>query len=205
MTNRLAIILALATTAYGQEVSAISAVGPTKPVATVAPLSVASPGRKTWFSKRIGDNVFVGGRPTERAIKYLGEEGFKSIITLGTGSPAGTFGDAAVPSSADEATLAFDSGLDVIVVEIKGDPSNPSDFPTAVSTSFADFKAKLAAAPRPTYVHDDSNGAAAAFFTSLVVLKGDAAKVAAVEEQHRFGWYEPIRCVVFQRRNPRLF
>ena len=185
MTNRLAIILALATTAYGQEVSAISAVGPTKPVATVAPLSVASPGRKTWFSKRIGDNVFVGGRPTERAIKYLGEEGFKSIITLGTVSPAGTFGDAAVPSSADEATLAFDSGLDFITVDLQGDAS---DFPTVVSTAFADFKAKLAAAPRPTYVHDDRNGAAAAFFASLVVLKADAAKVAAVEDQHRFGW-----------------
>jgi hypothetical protein len=187
MNSRLAVILALATAAYGQDA--------VKPVANVAPLAVAFPAKKTWFASIIGDKVFVGGRPTERAVKYLGEEGFKSIITIGSSPDASTFGAAPVPSTADEEKMAFNSGLDFIAIDDSAvaAATSSTDANSAFAAVYANFKAQLETATRPTYVHDDENGAVAALFVSLAVLK-DAAKVAAFEEQHRFGWCEPSCC-----------
>ncbi|XP_025107782.1 uncharacterized protein LOC112572361 [Pomacea canaliculata] len=67
------------------------------------PPGLKSP-RKCWWAKEITPDLHVGGRPTERQIKYAADAGFKSIVSLFTypdDEPTTTFGGDYLPRTSE--------------------------------------------------------------------------------------------------------
>jgi protein tyrosine phosphatase (PTP) superfamily phosphohydrolase (DUF442 family) len=139
------------------------------------------PAMKTWWAKKIDNEVFTGGRPTERAIKYLGEQGYKSIISVYNFDEDAMFGTYLQPKTTTEKMLAEESGMDFHLMDpVAGWPP--------VEDDVARLQTLLEAAKKPVYVHCGT-GLVATLLSSLNRYNFDKDRVLAIEEQFQFGWF----------------
>lgn len=73
--------------------------------------------KKLWWAKPLTEDLFVAGRLTDRQIKYAGEAGFKSIVSLFTyeDDELGDFGGEHVPATNEAKFIAEDlAGLQYV-------------------------------------------------------------------------------------------
>ncbi len=61
--------------------------------------------KKTWWAKHITDDVYTAGRLTETELKYVTEDGFKSIISMFNFSRHAYRGDERIPTSHETARI----------------------------------------------------------------------------------------------------
>lgn len=82
---------------------------------------------------RVGDDVFIGGQPTERALRELSAQGVTTVVNLRSPPEMARV-------SFDEAALVKQLGMEYVYLPMRGTPELPYS-PAAVK-SFADAMAK---------------------------------------------------------------
>ena len=148
-----------------------------------ATLATAFPQKKTWWAKKITNDVYTGGRPTERQIRYLYEEGFKTIVTVFDFDADGKFGDLTQPKTAEEKAMAEAYGDFTIL----SPPATWSPTDGSIISDATNLAKVLETAAKPVYVHCGT-GMVGTLLSSIAVHGKDLAKILAVEEQFQFGW-----------------
>ena len=117
------------------------------------------PPRKTWWTKRVTDELHVAGRLTETQIKYLKEAGFQSVVSLTDGLPRTYLGPGTIdplPSSTEEAKLARDIGLSFTNIGASSDDWFELEYIQIFSSVFGGL-------PKPVLFHDWNGGYASSF------------------------------------------
>ena len=115
---------------FAAEVNAQKLTGP-KPAAVVpAPVALDTTGMFLAKFSRVGDDVFIGGQPTERALRELKAQGVTTVVNLRTPE------EMTRSVSFDEAALVRSLGMTYVYIPMRGNAEYPYS-PDAV-TKFAD-------------------------------------------------------------------
>jgi hypothetical protein len=142
--------------------------------------------RKTWWTREVASGVHTGGLLTERSIKYLGEGGFRTIISIGSAEVEGSFAGQVLPTSARASALAKEANVNFIVLD--------AFRPSALEAHVQALRGLVTSPPvyPRVYVQSPGDGSVATLLALLVVSADKAAaraEVQAAEEQFRFGWF----------------
>jgi uncharacterized protein (TIGR01244 family) len=117
-----ALLLCHPAAALGQRLT-----GPTSTVAPPAPVELDTTGMFQAKFVRVGDDFYIGGQPTERALRELRAQGVTTIVNLRTPEEM----TRNVPF--DEAALARSLGMTYIHIPMRGNAEYPYA-PEAVTT-----------------------------------------------------------------------
>lgn len=112
-------------TALGQRLA-----GPTSTVIPPAPVELDTTGMFQAKFVRVGDDLFIGGQPTERALRDLKAQGVTTIVNLRTPEEM----TRNVPF--DEAALARSLGMTYVYIPMRGNAEYP--YAPAAVTAFTD-------------------------------------------------------------------
>ena len=128
--TRLAAAAVAFLTLCGTDAAAQRLTGP-KPTGVVpAPVALDTTGMFLAKFARVGDDVFIGGQPTERALRELQAQGVTTVVNLRTPE------EMTRTVSFDEAALVRSLGMTYVYIPVRGNPEYPYS-PTAV-TKFAE-------------------------------------------------------------------
>jgi uncharacterized protein (TIGR01244 family) len=117
-------------TLFSADAAAQRLTGP-KPAAVVpAPVALDTTGMFLAKFARVGDDVFIGGQPTERALRELKEQGVTTVVNLRTPE------EMTRNVRFDEAALVRSLGMNYVYIPMRGTPEFPYS-PDAV-TKFAE-------------------------------------------------------------------
>ena len=115
---------------FAAEVNAQKLTGP-KPAAVVpAPVALDTTGMFLAKFARVGDDVFIGGQPTERALRELQAQGVTTVVNLRTPEEM----TRNVPF--DEAALVRSLGMTYVHIPMRGTAEYP--YSPAAVTKFAE-------------------------------------------------------------------
>jgi uncharacterized protein (TIGR01244 family) len=89
----------------------------------------------------VGDDFFIGGQPTEKALRDLGAKGVTTVVNLRMPQEMAQIGF-------DEAALLKELGITYVHIPMRGSPENPYG-PKELDT----FAATLASAPGKVLLH----------------------------------------------------
>jgi uncharacterized protein (TIGR01244 family) len=104
----------------------------TEPVPDPVPLDTTGMFRDTFVS--VGDDMFIAGQPTERALRELRAKGVTTIVNLRMPAEMSA-------SGFDEAALAIDLGIRYVHIPMNGTADNPygpqqlDEFTTAMASA----------------------------------------------------------------------
>ena len=147
--------------------------------------------RKTWWTREVASGVHTGGRLTERSIKYLGEDGFRTVISIGSADVEGSFAGQVLPTSLRAAALAKEANVDFVVLN--------AFKPSSLATHVEALRGSVAMPPvyPRVYVESPGDGSVATLLALLAVTTDKTAariEVENAEQQFRFGWFadEPL-------------
>ena len=118
------------------------------------------PQAKTWWAKKITDDIYVAGRLTEREVKYAVEGGFKTIMANFNFTERGDYGGEPLPTTDEMAAMIIDLSPEatfggVVVL----------DSPWASVRNVEHFNEMMATASRPVLLH-----CGVAFSSTFMVL-----------------------------------
>lgn len=138
-TRRTAVLIALliAMPADAQKIA-----GPNSTGAPPAPVELAISGLFQAKFSKVGDDVFIGGQPTERALRELRAQGVTTVVNLR--SPQEMTRDV----SFDEAALVKSLGMKYVYLPMRG----TADLPYAPQ-AVKDFTAAMKAADGTVLLH----------------------------------------------------
>jgi uncharacterized protein (TIGR01244 family) len=111
-----------------------------KPTAQVpAPVALDTLGMFQARFVKVGDDVFIGGQPTERALRELRAQGVTTVVNLRTPPEMQT----RVPF--DEAALVKELGMQYVYLPMRGTPDFPysPDAVKAFTAAMTDAKGKV--------------------------------------------------------------
>lgn len=112
------VALALATLAGRAPVLAQSVAGPGKTGPVPNPVALDATGLFQAKFVSVGDDMFIGGQPTEKAIRDLRAKGVTTIVNLRMPEEMARVGF-------DEAALAKELGIRYVPIPMRGTPENP--------------------------------------------------------------------------------
>ena len=106
------------TVALSSSAAAQSIVGPGKtgPVPNPVPLDITGLFQEKYAS--VGDDMFIGGQPTERALRELKAKGVTTVVNLRMPQEMEQIGF-------DEAGLLKELGIKYVHIPMRGSPENP--------------------------------------------------------------------------------
>lgn len=106
------------TVALSSSASAQSIVGPGKtgPVPNPVPLDITGLFQEKYAS--VGDDMFIGGQPTEKALRELKAKGVTTVVNLRMPQEMEQIGF-------DEAGLLKELGIKYVHIPMRGSPENP--------------------------------------------------------------------------------
>lgn len=107
----LLVLMVFAVPAAAQKV-----VGATGPVPAPVPLDITGLFQEKYAS--VGDDVFIGGQPTERALRDLKAKGVTTVVNLRMPQEMARIGF-------DEAALLQELGITYVHIPLGGTPENP--------------------------------------------------------------------------------
>ena len=111
-----------------------------KPTGEVpAPVALDTTGMLQAKFVKVGDDVFIGGQPTERALRELRAQGVMTVVNLRTPPEM----QARVPF--DEAALVKELGMQYVYLPMRGTPEYPysPDAVKAFTAAMTDAKGKV--------------------------------------------------------------
>ena len=92
--------------------------GPASMVAPPAPVPQDTTGMFRGRFVKVGDDVFIGGQPTEKALRELSAQGVKTVVNLRSPEEMKTVGF-------DEAALVKSLGMTYVYLPMRGTPELP--------------------------------------------------------------------------------
>jgi uncharacterized protein (TIGR01244 family) len=133
-------VIAITLLAFGAPLAgAQSILGKTGPVPD--PVALDTEGLFQAKFVRVGDDMFIGGQPTEKAIRELRAKGVTTIVNLRMPEEMARVGF-------DEAALAKELGIRYVQIPMRGTPENPYG-----SKQLDAFTAALASADGKVLLH----------------------------------------------------
>jgi uncharacterized protein (TIGR01244 family) len=110
----LALLLLAATPLAAQNLASPKSTGP-------APAPVAQDTTGMFLAKfvRVGDDMFIGGQPTEKALRELAAKGVKTVVNLRMPQ------EMATQVKFDEAALVKELGMKYVHIPMRGTAENP--------------------------------------------------------------------------------
>lgn len=128
--TRLAAAAVAFLTLFGTDAAAQRLTGP-KPTGVVpAPVALDTTGMFLAKFARVGDDVFIGGQPTERALRELQAQGVRTVVNLRTPE------EMTRSVSFDEAALVRSLGMTYVYIPMRGNAEYP--YSPAAVTKFAE-------------------------------------------------------------------
>lgn len=107
--------------------------GPNSTVAPPAPVELDTTGMFQAKFFKVGDDVFIGGQPTERALRELKQQGVTTVVNLRTPEEMARIGF-------DEAALVKELGMRYVFIPMRGNAEFPYS-PESLKTFVAAMKA----------------------------------------------------------------
>ena len=127
---RLATAAAVFLTLYAADAAAQKLTGPKPTGAVPAPVALDTTRMFLATFSRVGDDVFIGGQPTERALRELQAQGVTTVVNLRTPEEM----TRNVPF--DEAALVRSLGMTYVYIPVRGNAEYP--YSPATVTKFAE-------------------------------------------------------------------
>lgn len=121
-------LTAVLATALPQASAAQRLVGPNPAGPVPAPVSLDTTGMFATKFVKIGDDLFMGGQPTERALRELRAQGVTTVVNLRV--PAEMAG-----VTFDEPALVRELGMNYVYIPLRGTPEHP--YTPSALTEFA--------------------------------------------------------------------
>jgi hypothetical protein len=114
------LVMASLAVSFAIPAAAQSIVGKEKTGPVPNPVSLDTTGMFQAKFASVGDDMFIGGQPTEKAIRDLKSKGVTTIVNLRMPEEMTRVGF-------DEAALAKELGIRYVHIPMRGTPENPSD------------------------------------------------------------------------------
>ncbi len=114
--TRTCLLAAVLAAAFAVPAAAQRVVGTTGPVPAPVALDITGLFQEKFAS--VGDDVFIGGQPTERALRELKAKGVTTVVNLRMPQEMARIGF-------DEAALLKELGLTYVHIPLGGTPENP--------------------------------------------------------------------------------
>lgn len=134
------VLLALPTVLQSQTTSTRIA-GPNSTVTPPAPVELDTTGMFQAKFFKVGDDVFIGGQPTQRALRELKQQGVTTVVNLRTPEEMARIGF-------DEAALVKELGMRYVFIPMRGN----AEFPYS-PRSLKDFEAAMKSADGKVLLH----------------------------------------------------
>jgi protein tyrosine phosphatase (PTP) superfamily phosphohydrolase (DUF442 family) len=151
--------------------SAQQLAGPRSTVVPPAPVALDTTGMFLAKYFRVGDDLFIGGQPTERALRELRAQGVTTIVNLRT--PPEMTRD--VPF--DEAELARSLGMRYVYIPMRGNEEYPYS-PEALAT----FTAAMKGATGKVLLHCTIAWRASHLYAAYLIQERNVPVATALEQ-----------------------
>lgn len=133
-------LLSLPTVLQSQTPS-VRIAGPNSTVVPPAPVELDTTGMFQAKFFKVGDDVFIGGQPTQRALRELKQQGVTTVVNLRTPEEMARIGF-------DEAALVKELGMRYVFIPMRGN----AEFPYSPQ-SLRDFEAAMKSADGKVLLH----------------------------------------------------
>lgn len=120
-------------TALSSQTPSVRIAGPNSTVAPPAPVELDTTGMFQARFVKVGDDVFIGGQPTQRALRELKQQGVTTVVNLRTPEEMARIGF-------DEAALVKELGMRYVFIPMRGNAEFPYS-PQSLKTFVAAMKA----------------------------------------------------------------
>jgi uncharacterized protein (TIGR01244 family) len=115
--------------------------GPNSTIVPPAPVELDTTGMFQAKFFKVGDDVFIGGQPTQRALRELKQQGVTTVVNLRTPEEMARIGF-------DEAALVKELGMRYVFIPMRGN----AEFPYSPQ-SLKDFEAAMKSADGKVLLH----------------------------------------------------
>jgi uncharacterized protein (TIGR01244 family) len=144
--------------------------GPNPTAEVPAPVTLDTLGMFQAKFVKVGDDMFIGGQPTERALRELRAQGVTTVVNLRTPPEMAT----RVPF--DEAALVKELGMQYVYLPMRGTPEFPYS-PDAVKA----FTAAMTGATGKVLLHCTVAWRASHLWTAYMIQSRDVPAATAVK------------------------
>ncbi len=141
LTRGVQLVLALGAVLLVPEARAQKLTGPKSTVAPPAPVALDTTGLFLAKFVQVGEDVFIGGQPTEKGLREMKDRGVTTVVNLRTPPEMERVGF-------DEAALAKELGMKYVYLPMRGN----DEFPYAPQ-AVKDFAAAMKAADGKVLLH----------------------------------------------------
>ena len=131
---------------------------------------------------RVGDDVFISGQPTERALRDLRSQGVTTVVNLRTPQEMST----RVPF--DEAALVKELGMEYVYLPMRGTPEFPYS-PDALKS----FAAAMSGAKGKVLLHCTIAWRASHLWAAYLIQYRDVAVATALEQTRMINLMDDMR------------
>ena len=148
------------------------------------PAPVALDNRGLFQDKfsRVGDDVFIGGQPTERALRDLRGQGVTTVVNLRTPEEMSS----RVPF--DEAALVRDLGMEYVYIPVRGNAEFPYS-PDALKS----FAAAMSGAKGKVLLHCTIAWRASHMWAAYLIQYRDVPVAKALEQARMINLMDDMR------------
>ncbi len=130
---------------------------------------------------RVGDDMYIGGQPTEHAIRQLRADGLTTIVNLRMPEEMARVGF-------DEEALAKELGIRYVHIPMRGTPENPYG-PTQLDA----FSATMASAVGKVLLHCTIGWRASHLWAAYLIRERGVPAAAAIAQARRINLMDDMR------------
>jgi uncharacterized protein (TIGR01244 family) len=156
--------------------------GPHPTGAVPAPVALDPHGQFQEKFARVGDDVFISGQPTERALRDLHAQGVTTVVNLRTPEEMSK----RVPF--DEAALVKELGMDYVYVPVRGNAEFPYS-PAAVKS----FAAAMSGAKGKVLLHCTIAWRASHLWAAYLIQDRDVPVATALQQARMINLMDDMR------------
>jgi uncharacterized protein (TIGR01244 family) len=156
--------------------------GPHPTGAVPAPVALDTHGQFQEKFARVGDDVFISGQPTERALRDLQAQGVTTVVNLRTPE------EMSKRVSFDEAALVKQLGMDYVYVPVRGNAEFPYS-PAAVKS----FAAAMSSAKGKVLLHCTIAWRASHLWAAYLIQDRDVPVATALQQARMINLMDDMR------------
>ena len=156
--------------------------GPHPTGAVPAPVVLDAHGQFQEKFARVGDDVFISGQPTERALRDLQAQGVTTVVNLRTPE------EMSKRVSFDEAALVKQLGMDYVYVPVRGNAEFPYS-PAAVKS----FAAAMSSAKGKVLLHCTIAWRASHLWAAYLIQDRDVPVATALQQARMINLMDDMR------------
>ena len=147
-----------------------------------APVALDTHGQFQEKFSRVGDDVFISGQPTERALRDLHAQGVTTVVNLRTPE------EMSKRVQFDEAALVKELGMDYVYVPVRGNAEFPYS-PAAVKS----FAAAMSSAKGKVLLHCTVAWRASHLWAAYLIQDRDVPVATALQQARMINLMDDMR------------